>query len=931
MDPERQFPGPNYGYILELYDRFQKDPQAVDEAARRLFRQWTPPDLPGPAIDSGVDLRKLTGVVNLAQAIRSHGYLAARLDPLGHQPAADPILTLDFHGLDREDLSRLPAELVDLHDPHPAENAAQAIGVLRAVYCSAIGYDYGHIRIPEERNWLQQAAETGRFRPPQHALDPLQLLQRLSQVEAFELFLNRIYPGKTRFSIEGLDMLVPMLDVLIAEAARTSVREVLIGMAHRGRLNVLAHVLQMPYEQILAEFKDPQDRSRTWDELGWTGDVKYHMGGIKSLTGAGQTGLVVRLPANPSHLELIVPVIQGMARAANSVVDAPGAPRLLMDASLPIQIHGDASFVGQGIVAETLNLSRLSAYSTGGSLHILANNQIGFTATEAESRSSLFASDLAKGFEIPVVHVNADEPEACFEAAYTAIAYRQQFHKDFVIDLIGYRRHGHNEGDEPRFTQPLMYRRIEAHPSVRKLWSAKLEKAGRSLPAENEKILQKYLNDLQEINQKLDAGRALQEPVPVPPPPGTAQKTATSLPLERLQDLNGALLHFPAGFHPNPKLARAVEKRRRVLDDEAASDIDWATAEELAFASILEDGIAIRMTGQDSARGTFSQRHAVFYDAETGRTYVPLQSIPQARASFEIHNTPVSEAGPVGFEIGCNIQSPDRLVVWEAQYGDFDNNIQTMLDEFLFSGRAKWGLTPSLVLLLPHGNEGMGPDHSSARMERFLDLAAGGNMRLAIPTTAAQYFHLLRRQALLLKTDPLPLVIFTPKGFLRHPLSASTPGQLAQGSWQPLLEEPMPGREPKTVRNLILCSGRIYFDLAGSGQLPGARETAVVKMEQLYPFPAQALEVLLDGFPALEKVIWLQEEPVNMGAWDFSRPRLRQLLRGRFPLYYLGRPESSSPAEGSSTLYRINQQALIRQALKIEEPAPGPAVSIERG
>jgi 2-oxoglutarate dehydrogenase E1 component len=931
MNPEREFPGPNYGYVLELYDRYQKNPDSVDESTRRLFNQWKPSDAQESAIQSGINLSKLIGAVSLAHAIRSYGYLIAKLDPLSSHPADDPILKLEFHNLSQDDLSQLPSELVGPPSDSAAENASKAIEILRSIYCGAIGYDYGHIRNPDERTWLQQAAETGRFRPPKQAMDKQRLLDRLSQVEAFEVFLNRIYPGKTRFSIEGLDMLVPMLDEIIGAAARANICVVLIGMAHRGRLNVLAHVLQKPYEQILAEFKDPKARSRTWDDLGWTGDVKYHMGGYKSPEGASHIDLVVSMPANPSHLELVNPVIQGMARAANSKVDSPGPPKNFKNASLPILIHGDASFVGQGIVAETLNFSQLPAYSTGGSLHIIANNQLGFTATEKESRSSLYASDLAKGFEIPVIHVNADKPEACIEAVHTAIAYRQKFHKDFVVDLIGYRRYGHNEGDEPRFTQPSMYRKIDAHPSVRKLWASKLEKDGIVGRDEAEKLLQKHLNALQEINQKLDAERALQELVPKPPPPGAAQKVDTSVSLERLRNLNQALRQFPADFHPNPKLTKAVEKRRQILEDPDASSIDWATAEELAFATILEDGIAIRMTGQDTPRGTFSQRHAVFYDTDTNQSYTPLQSMPQAKASFEIYNTPVSEAGPVGFEVGYNIQAPDRLVLWEAQYGDFDNNIQAVIDEFLISGRAKWGLTPSLVLLLPHGNEGMGPDHSSARIERFLNLAAEGNIRVAIPTTAAQYFHLLRRQALLLKTDPLPLVIFTPKGFLRHSLVASTPNQLVKGNWQPLLEEASPNGKKKAVKNLILCSGRIYFDLVSDELWSASKNTTIVRVEQLYPFPEQAFEKLLNEYPNVEKIVWLQEEPLNMGAWNFVRPRLRQLLSDRLLLYYVGRPESSSPAEGSSTMYRINQKALIRQAFKVEEPTPSQSVVIERG
>ncbi len=930
MSLEREFPGPNLGYVLELYERYQRNPDSVDEAARKLFSQWKPTSQEA-GIQTGINLSKLMGVANLAQAIRSYGYLVARLNPLGGPPASDPILDLIFHNLDLDDLLQISAGVVGLPDDQRAENAFEAMEILRSIYCGATGYDYGHIHIPEERAWLQQAAETGRFRPPKQAVDKKILLDRLSQVEAFEVFLSRIYPGKTRFSLEGLDMLIPMLDETVGMAVQAHICVILIGMAHRGRLNLLAHVLQKPYEQILAEFKDPKGRSTTWDELGWTGDVKYHMGGFKLPQKGDRIDLVIHMPANPSHLELINPVIQGMSRAANSKVDHPGSPQNFENASLPILIHGDASFVGQGIVSETLNLSQLPGYSTGGSLRIIANNQLGFTATDNELRSSLHASDLAKGFEIPAIHVNADEPEACIEAVRTAFAYREKFHKDFVIDLIGYRRYGHNEGDEPRFTQPLMYREIDVHPSVRKLWASRLEKEGTIEPDGAEKLLQARLDELQEINQKLDAEHALQEPVPKPPPPGVAQKVNTAVSLERLMDLNHALRQFPADFHPNPKLSRAVEKRRQILNDPDTISIDWATAEELAFASILEEGIAIRMTGQDTPRGTFSQRHAVFYDANNNRSYTPLQCIPQARASFEIYNSPVSEAGPVGFEVGYNLQAPDRLVLWEAQYGDFVNNIQTVIDEFLLSGRAKWGLTPSLVLLLPHGNEGMGPDHSSARMERFLGLSAEGNMRVAVPSTAAQYFHLLRRQALLLKIDPLPLVIFTPKGFLRHPSAASTPRQLAKGSWQPLIEEKQSQEREKIIQHMIICSGRIYFDLAGDELRSESKNVTIVRMEQLYPFPRQALEKLLDNFPAIERVVWVQEEPLNMGAWEYLGPRLRQLLGDHLQLYYVGRPESSSPAEGSSTLYQLNQHALIRQAFKIEEQTRSRSVFIERG
>jgi 2-oxoglutarate dehydrogenase E1 component len=935
MPLENEFHGPNLGYILELYGRYRDDPNAVDEATRKLFEQWSPTGagapLPASQFEATRNLSALTGAVNLAQAIRTYGYLSANLNPLESTPVDNPLLTLEFHDLIEKDLLELPAEIVDLPEGEKYGNAHQAIESLRSIYSGTIGYDYGHIRIPEERDWLYQAAETGRFRPLQETFDEKQIFERLTQVEAFEIFLHRVYPGKTRFSIEGLDMLIPMLDEIIDSAARVKICSILIGMAHRGRLNVLAHVLHKPYSQILAEFTDPKGRATTWDELGWTGDVKYHMGGSRLPDQNKDIDLVIHMPANPSHLEQIDPVIQGMARAANTKVDKPGAPKYFEDASLPILIHGDASFTGQGIVSETLNFSHVPGYATSGSLHIIANNQLGFTATEGESRSSLHASDLAEGFEIPVIHVNADDPAACIEAARTAFAYRQGFRKDFVINLIGYRRYGHNEGDEPRFTQPVMYRKIDEHPRVRQLWASKLEHEGLLKAGEADSSLLSILKSLQEANDQLDAEKALVEPVPQPPPRGAAQKVKTSITLKRLKELNHALMEFPEGFLLNPKLVKAAERRSTLLDKPENAKIDWAAAEELAFASILEDGIPIRLTGQDTARGTFSQRHAVFYDAQTNKTHIPLQAISQANASFEVLNSPLSEAGAIGFEVGYNIIAPERLVIWEAQYGDFINNAQSVIDEFLLAGRAKWGLTPSLILLLPHGNEGMGPDHSSARIERFLGLAAETNVRIVYPSTAAQYFHLLRRQALLLKTDPLPMIIFTPKGLLRHPLTASTPHDLTTGGWQRVINDSsLPGKRTD-VKNLILCSGRIYVDLVTSDLRKDNRDDAIARVEQLYPFPKAELEGLLGEYPSLERVIWVQEEPQNMGAWNYLRPLLRQLTEENWSLHYVGRPESSSPAEGSSTLYRINQQSLIEQAFEFEKQAQSSSVVKERG
>jgi len=932
MALEKEFHGPNLGYILELYEQYRKDPHTVDEATRALFEQWSPSDVKAPVTTTG-DLLSLTGAANLAQAIRVYGYLSADLNPLAGAPAQaeNPLVTPEFHHVREEDLANMPADVVNLPEGQVSRNALEGIEILRSIYSGPIGYDYGHIRTPEERDWLYQAAERGLYRPPGQTIDEKKLLEQLTQVEAFEVFLHRLYPGKTRFSIEGLDILIPMLDEIIRNASVEKIGVTMIGMAHRGRLNVLAHILKKPYSQILAEFADPKGRATTWDELGWTGDVKYHMGAYWSPEQDQKTDMPIHMPANPSHLEEVDPVIVGMARAANTKVDAPGAPRYFDNASLPILIHGDASFAGQGIVAETLNFSRVPGYGTSGTLHIIANNQLGFTANENESRSSLHASDMAEGFEIPVMHVNADDPIASIEAARTAFAYRHKFHKDFMINLIGYRRYGHNEGDEPRFTQPVMYQKIDEHPRIRQLWAERLEKEGTLQPGEADEYLQSTLKTLQEANDQLDAERALVEPVPTPPPKGAAQKVKTAVTLKRLRELNRALLEFPKDFLLNPKLVKAVERRNTLLDKPDSAKIDWAAAEELAFATILEDGIPIRLTGQDSIRGTFSQRHAVFYDARTNQAYTPLQNIPQASASFEVLNSPLSEAGAIGFEVGYNVLAPERLVLWEAQYGDFINNAQSMIDEFLLSGRAKWGLTPSLVLLLPHGNEGMGPDHSSARIERFLGLAAEINVRIAYPSTAAQYFHLLRRQALLLKTDPLPMIIFTPKGLLRHPLTASPPSEFTGGSWQRVMDDQnLPGKKAD-VKNLTLCTGRIYVDLVTSALRRENPDDAIVRVEQLYPFPQKELEEVLAGYPNLERLIWVQEEPSNMGAWNYLRPHLRQLTEGRLSLNYVGRPESSSPAEGSSTLYRINQQSLIEQAFDFDKQSQTSSVVKEKG
>ena len=922
------FTGLNRGYVLELYERFRQDPSSVDAATREIFEGWTPPaaEVGQPEPVSGESLHKAVGAVSLVQSIRRYGHLAATLDPLGIRiPLGDPSLLPETHGVTDDDLRRLPGSLISSPLCGNAGSMFEVVEALRRLYCSTTGYDYAHVFVPEERHWLRNAAECGRFRAPEDPIDPLALLDRLTQVEVFERFLHRTFPGKTRFSIEGLDMMVPILDEVIAEAAEAGIRHILIGMAHRGRLNVMAHVLNKPYAQMLAEFKDPVSSKSFREDMAWTGDVKYHAGAHRAVKGGREMDLVVSMPPNPSHLEAIDPIVEGMARAAGTLVDGGGAPRFDPARSVPILIHGDAAFPGQGVVAETLNLSRLPGYNTGGTIHIIANNQLGFTTTAEDAFSTSYASGLARGFKIPIVHVNADDPEACVAAARLAFAYRAKFQRDFLIDLIGYRRYGHNEGDEPAFTQPLMYQKIASHSTVREIWARTLVDRGIVAADVPEQLTAKHGSALQEVMEALRPEQDFVEPQPEAPPPGAASKAETSVPLEQLRELNAALLTLPSDFTMHRKLERVREKRLNALADPDGRTIDWATAEDLALASILADGISVRLTGEDVERGTFSHRHAVFHDAADGRVHVPLQSIPQAAAAFEVHNSPLTENAVVGFEYGYNIQEPSRLVIWEAQYGDFINGAQVMIDEFIVSARGKWGLRPSLVLLLPHAHEGQGPDHASARPERFLQLAADLNMRVANCTTAAQYFHLLRRQAKLLIVDPLPLVVLTPKSLLRHPLVASAPRELAEGRFRMVIPDEDALARAADVRRILICSGKIYSDLVAAEQRTARPDVAICRVEQLYPVPMRDLRAMIDAYPGAEDVVWVQEEPENMGAWDFIRPHLVEVSSGR-PVRRVARPRSASPAEGSAARHALNQQALVNQAY-----GSGPRASGQEG
>jgi 2-oxoglutarate dehydrogenase E1 component len=916
MNPWDQFTGANAGYVYELFERYQRDPSSVDEATRRAFASWTPEESAEPPArrEGGPqDLQAAIAAFNLAESIRRFGHLAARLDPLGfYDPIGDPSLQPQSHGLTDDVLRRLPASIVSGPAAAGAANAHAAIARLRDIYCSTTGHDYHHVFVPAERVWLRQAVESGQFRPPRDPIDGRELLDRITEVETFERFLQRTFPGKTRFSIEGLDMMVPILDEIIHDAAEGGVQHVMIAMAHRGRLNVLAHILQKPYKEILAEFKDPIVKLRV--DLGFMGDVKYHAGArVERRPDGLPKHVVISMPPNPSHLEAVDPVLNGMARAAATTAGQPGAPIVDKGKVLAILIHGDAAFPGQGIVTETLNLSRLDGYDVGGIIHIIANNQLGFTTDPDEAYSTSYASGLARGFKIPITHVNADDPEACIEAARLSIAYRHRFKLDSLIDLVGYRRYGHNEGDEPAFTQPQIYQIVAAHPTVRERYAKQLIERGEITQAEADAMVHARMAELEKVYAAVQPETDVVPPVPAVPPGGAAKKVKTAVAMAQLQELNRDLLQVPDGFAVHRKLERGRERRKAMFASPHERSIDWASAEELALATILADGVPIRLTGEDVERGTFSHRHAVYHDAVTGDEHVPLQALPQARASFEIRNSPLSEYACVGFELGYNLQEPGRLVVWEAQYGDFINGAQIVLDEYLTSGRAKWGMAPSLVLLLPHGYEGQGPDHSSARLERFLNAAADTNLRVVNCTTASQYFHVLRRQALLLTTDPLPLIVMTPKSLLRHPFTASTPSELAEGRFMRVIDDQDAAAQPAKVKRLVLCSGKVAVDLIAGERRQDNPNVAVARVEQIYPFPVDLVTELFARYSNIREVCWVQEEPENMGAWEFVRPLIETSIDGRWPLRYIGRSRNSSPSEGSSSWHAANQRAIVEQ------------------
>ncbi len=915
MEP---FTGPNSAYLIELYEAYLKDSGSVDPQARSFFDSWAPYLTGGsptqaPAVDPpSVDYQQLLRFVNLVERIRDKGHLVANLDPLGLRPHRKLSSEATLQDISEQELSGLPPQLVQSPLAKGASTAQEVVSKLRELYFGTMGYEFGHIRNTMEKDWLQNSVESGEFKPRLDSNRRLSLLKRLSQAEAFEHFLHRSFPGQKWFSVEGNDTLVPVLDEIVQQASRSDLESIMIAMAHRGRLNVLTHIFEKPYDSLLAEFMYGYSLDDEETDHGSSGDVKYHQG-AETKVATGFKEINISMFPNPSHLELVNPAVVGAVRAIQDSDGRDGkTPEPNTYKALGILIHGDAAFAGEGIVPETLNMGQLEGYTTGGVIHIIVNNQIGFTTEAHESYSTPYSTDVARGFDIPIIHVNADDVEGCINATGLAFAYRERFHKDFLIDLIGYRRYGHNEGDEPSFTQPIMYNAIHDHPTVRALWAEQLIKEGIISAEEATEMVQDVRNQLQEaLTTVQEMAKDESKVLPEPAPDGDPPQIATSVPAETLVRLNEELHAVPDGFSLNSKLERPLLRRREAFNE--GGRIDWAHAEALSFASIIAEGTPIRISGQDTERGTFTQRHAVFHDVKSGDRFTPLASLPSARAPFAIYNSPLSEVGVLGFEYGYSVQSTDTLVLWEAQFGDFLNNAQSIVDEIIVSAKAKWGQRSGLVLLLPHGYEGQGPNHSSGFLERFLQLANEGSFRVAYCSTAAQYFHLLREQAALIRTDPKPLVLMTAKSLLRHPDAASSLEDLSQGSFQPVIDDARAQGTPDSIKRVILCTGKVYVDLIGSNEYSDAEPVAVVRVEELYPFPGKILAQLLSSYSNVEEVVWLQEEPQNRGAWTFAAPRLRDILKPGLPLVYVGRPARSSPAEGSATLHKVEQQRLIRE------------------
>jgi 2-oxoglutarate dehydrogenase E1 component len=896
----------NLGAIEDAYNRWRDDPQSVDPSWRYFFEGF---ELGGaraalPAADSHCQ----TGIVRLIDAYRDLGHFLAHLDPLSEQRTTHPLLDLAEFDLSESDLDRTfdTSHFVGL----PQATLRELLAALRETYCRTIGVEYMHIQDTRIRRWLQERMEPRRNRPNFGRDKKLGILKELHYAEMFERFLHTRYVGQKRFSLEGAETLIPVLEAFVEMAPETGVREIVMGMSHRGRLNVLTNILRKPYEEVFAEFEE----NFLPDSIDGDGDVKYHLGFSGDRTNSSGKPLHLSLTPNPSHLEAVDPVVEGRTRAKQFRFGDVGRRR-----GIPLLIHGDAAFAGQGLVAETLNLSELAGYTTGGTLHVIVNNQIGFTTAPKDARSTTYCTDVAKMIQVPIFHVNGEDPEACVFIAELALDFRQTFGRDVVIDMFCYRRHGHNEGDEPAFTQPLMYRKIAERPTLTEVYTEQLIMRGDLTVAETEAVRETFQAKLQAAQQEVRSG----------PPKHrrvmhgfggeweglsrsySQELVETGVSDEVLKKVAEGLTRVPDHLAVHPKIAKLLEARRKEIEE--GRPVDWAAAEALAFGSLLLEGTAVRLSGQDSRRGTFSQRHSVLYDARTGAPYYPLNALSKDQAPFLVYDSLLSEAAVLGFEFGYALDAPDVLVLWEAQFGDFANGAQVIIDQFIAASRSKWQRDSGLVMLLPHGYEGQGPEHSSARLERFLQLCAEDNMQVAYLSTPAQYFHILRRQ--MKRNFRRPLVLMTPKSLLRLKAATSPVEEMASGRFQEVLDDTQ--ADPGRVRRVVMCSGKVYYELLERRNQEEGGEVALVRVEQLYPFPEEPLAKALARYRKAREYVWAQEESQNMGAWTFMEPRLRAM---GYNAEYVGRDASASPATGSRQVHLREQKELVEAAIRLPVP-----------
>ena len=893
----------NVEFIESQYHRWKEDSNSVSKDWQYFFQGFEMASVEGMAlkIDAAASPHgRQANVDRLIYEYRNIGHLLACMDPLTACPTHHPLLSLETFGLEKDDLDREFAAPDSFGAASGKLN--EILTWLRETYCRAVGVEYMHIQNPEERTWIQERMEPIRNLPSLNKDEKLRIMKRLVQAAIFERFLNKKYMGVTRFSLEGADVMIPLMDTVVRRSVDLGGKEIILGMAHRGRLNVQCHILGKSYAEVFEEFESCYDA----DQLVGTGDVKYHKGFLADVQISSGKQVRLYLVSNPSHLEAVDPVVEGVARARQETEDRG------RKGVVPVLIHGDAAFAGQGLVSETLNMSQLEGYTTGGTVHLIINNQIGYTTLPQDARSTRYSTDIAKMLMVPIFHVHGENPEAVVHVGKMAVAYRDRFHKDVVVDVVCYRRYGHNEGDDPYFTQPLMYERIKDRPSLHDLYAQALLKENitnrellDSMEEEVDTALEAAYSDVHGStcvfpkSIYFEAWEGIQKNY-------THDVVDTTLKKKDLLALAEKLNAFPEKFTVNAKLQRIFEKRSRSVT--ADEGIDWANAEVLAFGALLLEGFPIRLSGQDVGRGTFSQRHAVLHDTQTGDQYVPLNHLSETQARFSVFNSLLAEAGVLGFDYGVAITQPNALVLWEAQFGDFVNNAQSMIDLFIASGESKWDRHCGITLLLPHGWEGMGPEHSSGRLERFLQLCAGDNLQVCNLTTPAQYFHLLRRQV----KAPYrkPLIIMTPKSLLRLPQAVSKRSDFVAGRYEPVLQDSYASEKAEAV---IVCSGKIYYQLASRREELDREKTAIIRLEQFYPFPQQQLDEALKKYNHAKTWKWVQEEPENMGAWQFVNPRLEELTGNRFQ--YVGRKAASSPATGFPAKYKKEQAAVIEEAI----------------